>query len=101
MRLTCITMALLMDNSLIETLVEGDLLYDVRTGNVVEVVSPASTTAPWLLVKPLDAESTTTIDDTGLVNWERMDLEKMLDANPTLKAAVKLIMWRLEKVKPR
>ena len=86
-----------MDNSLIDTLVEGELLYDVRTGNVVEIMSPVSAHARWLLVKMLDAESTTTIDDTGLVNWERMDVEKMLDANPVLKAIVKLIMWRLEK----
>lgn len=86
-----------MDSTFIDALAEGDLLYNVQTGHVVEVVSPSSEVSPWLLVKPLDSNSTMAIDAPGLFVWEHLDIEKMLETNPKLKAIVKIIMWRLEK----
>ena len=85
-----------MDESLIGLLSEGEILYDKRTGDVVEVLSAISENSNWILVKALDDESTNSLTADNLRHWDIVDLETMFKKNPKLKAIVKVLLWRLD-----
>jgi hypothetical protein len=84
-----------MDNALGTNVSEGELLYDVRTGDVVEVLSPITPNANWLLVRLFGDSGTSVIGEDVLVYWERLDVDVMLAESPVMRALVKMILWRV------